>query len=117
MVDVEPLVRERFDKSYNVREELAEKAATAWAADLGPPSVPVVWPATIDGINCRSALRAAQQRDPMLSVVIRQLNAEQGKSSGQEAKMGYLKPLELQEYRLNPLDVVLERRVILGDAR
>ena len=86
-------MRSRFETCCILRAELAEQAAKTWRNEFRKPVEPVSCPATLDGVNCRGALRGAQARDPQL------------------------KQSDLREYRQNPLDDVLERRVFLADAR
>ncbi len=49
--------------------------------------------------------------------IVRQLSVALSTAPSGDAKTGWLKQSELQVYKLNPVEVILERRVILADAR
>ena len=99
-----------------LRADLAEEAAKTWLNEFRELVEPTAWPAMLDGVNCRGALRNAQGRDPHLAVIVIQRRAACS-AINSDAKPGWLKPKELEEFRHNPLDDVLERRVFLADAR
>ena len=107
-------MRQRFEACCILRAELAEQAAKTWLKEFREPVEPTSWPAMLDGLNCRGALRIAQERDPHLAAVSKQLRAALSSAYSSDAKLG---PKELEEFRHNPLDGVLERRVFLADAR
>ncbi len=72
---------------------------------------PTARPAMLDGISCRGALRNAQEKDPQLAVISKQLRAACSASS-RDGKLGWLEPRELEEFRLNPLDDVLKTKSV-----
>ena len=88
-----------------------------WSKEFREPVEPVSLPATLDGMNCRGALRLAQKKDPMLERVRQQLGASlESSCAGVDRQPGMMKAKELEGYRLGPLDDVLERKVFLADA-
>ena len=110
-------MRQRFEMCCVFWADLAEEAAKTWLKEFREPVEPTAWPAMLDGVNCRAALRNAQLRDPPLAAIVEQRRALLSPPSTADVKPGMLRSKELEEYRLNPLDNVLERRVYLADAR
>ena len=110
-------MRQRFEQCCVLRALLAEDAQKSWLKEFRDPIEPTAWPALLDGVNCRAALRNAQLRDPPLAAIVEQLRALLSAPSTVDMKPGMLKSKELEEYRLSPLDNVLKRRMYFADAR
>ncbi len=91
LLDAKPEMRSRFENCCVLRAELAEQAATTWLKEFREPVLPVSWPAALDGVNCRGALRVAQTRDPQLAAIVKQLQAASGSANDGDAKFGWLK--------------------------
>ena len=117
LADAGPDMRQRFEQCCILRAQLAEDAQKSWLKEFREPIEPTAWPALLDGVNCRAALRNAQLRDPPLAAIVEQRRALLSAPSTVDMKPGMLKSKELEEYRLSPLDNVLERRMYLADAR
>ena len=117
LADAGPDMRQRFDRCCVLRAQLAKDAEKSWQKEFREPIEPAARPALLDGVNCRAALGNAQFRDPSLAASVKQLRAMLSAPSTVETKPGMLRAQEIEEYRLCPLDNVLERRVFLADAR
>ena len=87
--DAEPGMRQRFEMCCVLRADLAEEAANTWLNEFREPVEPTAWPAMLDGVNCRGALRNAQGRDPHLAVIVNQRRAACS-ASNSDAKLGWL---------------------------
>ena len=119
LLDVETRSALRAEECLNMRATLAEVAKARWEADTkGGPAELQPLPPTPDGGDCRVALLAAQMSHPLTKGVILQKRVEQGGTRGERKVLKgkvIVKPLDLSTYRLDPLDDVLEKKVILAE--
>ena len=100
---------------HSTREDLAAQAQHDWAKDHEPPTTTPTFPPLLDQSNVRTILRRAQMADPTLRPILQQLEAAVDSAKALEAASKPLKPVEILQYRLHPLDHVLEKRLIFAD--
>ena len=118
--DVEPFNRSKIPDT-RTREALALKAKELWIEEARPEKMGVQpLPDLVDCDNVREFLRRAQLDSGEFRPVIDQLRAGldpegvRKRKTGAPKLKGPLRPIELESYRLSPVDGVLEKSVNLA---